>query len=240
MMRRTLFLIFMLFTVTVHASTLMPETTHHVTLSNRDVNRIVCQTGAINDVYFSQEKAITVKTSGSNVFVKFLVRDDGTKKDYVTSRSEFYVVCDGEVYTLIATPKTTDARTVHLGNPIKNKIQTNIELLSPLDLEEQAVTITRRVMTGNIPDSFNVQRLKKDWINFKDTLRLRPVRRVTIEGIGLNLIEYQVATFENRQLNEYDFLDTSLSSNIIAVTVHPLKLMKGQTARLFIVEKEIN
>ena len=54
----------------------LPERTTAVIVSNRDVNRIYC-TKDVEDVVWSKEKPATVKVSGANVFVKFLVGRQG-------------------------------------------------------------------------------------------------------------------------------------------------------------------
>ena len=236
---KTASLIVLLFSSTINAAPLKPEQTHSISLSNRDVNRIVCQNGSINDVYYSQEKAIQVTNAGDNAFVKFLVKDNGVDKEYVRTKSEFYVVCNGDVYTLIASPKNISARTIYLGNPVKNKMETNIELFAPLTIEEQTVFLTNKVFTGDIPDSFNVKKVTGIWKNYGNGLKVRPIRKYSVEGVGLNLIEYQIAAYTSQQLRETDFLSSTLSPNIIGVTIHPLKINTGETSRLFLVEKEI-
>jgi len=94
--------------------TLLPETTTSIVFSNRDVNRIICQAGPIKDVVFSQEKGISVKTSASNAFVKFLMSGDENAGGltYSDTPSEIYVVCgpDNDVYTLIAEPEISRPR----------------------------------------------------------------------------------------------------------------------------------
>ena len=58
---------------------------------------------------------VTVTNNGSSAFVKFLIKRDGVNPDiYATARAEFYIVCDGAVYTLMATPKKIGAQTIWL------------------------------------------------------------------------------------------------------------------------------
>ncbi|NNF15700.1 MAG: hypothetical protein HKN70_03080, partial [Gammaproteobacteria bacterium] len=77
-----------------------PEAVTSGTLSNRDVNRIVCEDGDINDNFFSEEKGAIVSNQGKNSFIKFRQKHDGLHKpEYITARNEFYVVCAGQVYT---------------------------------------------------------------------------------------------------------------------------------------------
>jgi len=57
-------------------SYVLPEVTTQTEMSSSDINRIVCQTD-IKDVIFSKEKGVSVKISGRDAFVKFLI----TKKE---------------------------------------------------------------------------------------------------------------------------------------------------------------
>ena len=95
--------------------TVSPETVTAVEMSSTDVNRVVCSNGVVNDAFFSQEKGVTVTNNGSSAFVKFLIKRDGVNPDiYASGRAEFYIVCDGAVYTLMATPKKIGAQTIWL------------------------------------------------------------------------------------------------------------------------------
>ena len=95
--------------------TVRAESITAVEMSNRDVNRIVCSDGLINDAFFSEEKGIMVQNDGRNSFVKFLIKHDGINPDaYASHRAEFYVVCGGQVYTLMVTPKDIIGQTIRL------------------------------------------------------------------------------------------------------------------------------
>src|SRR3546814_18423448 len=89
-----------------------------IRLSNRDVNHIVCVGGEIEDVKFSAEKAIAVERAGSDAWVKFLVKevdDMGmVTRSYVTTPSEFFINCNGDIYPLYAETAEIPEQTVTL------------------------------------------------------------------------------------------------------------------------------
>lgn len=227
---------------TAFALTVSPETVTEVNFSNRDVNRVVCSNGNINDAFFSAEKGIQLTTSGSNAFVKFQIREDGYSSSYVTVRSEFYIVCDGTVYTLMVTPKEIPGQTVHLSSGTTKNIQKNIELLSPLPDEERAVMLTMKALEDNsIPESFTITpnanpSFVSSPIRGTDVALRRTIR---VEGMGLKLSEYYIRANQKILFNETDFLSPAFGSNIFAVTVDPQQIAPGQTGRVFIVNREV-
>lgn len=220
--------------------TVNSEVPTHVELSNTDINRLVCQHGSINDVFYSQEKGISVNVSESNAFVKFLIMNDGNGDNHVTLDSEFYVVCDGSIYTLIASPKNIPAQTVYLSAPEKGNIQKNVALYSALPIEEQAVDLIKRTLTDDIPDSFNIKKYPIEdsvpVIEIKG-IPFAKAREVSIEGVGLRLTEYVGKARFAVDLNEVDFLDTSLGRHTLAITLDPVQIRPGMVVRAYIVER---
>jgi hypothetical protein len=79
--------------------TITPEGPSHVVLSSSDINRLICPVD-IKDAIYSKEKGLTVRLSGQNAFVKFLVMKKDGKDLYATTPSELYVVCGESVYKI--------------------------------------------------------------------------------------------------------------------------------------------
>ena len=224
------------------SGTILPEMTTKVRMSNSDVNRIVCP-GNIKDVIFSREKGLTVKIDGHNAFVKFLITKKRNRKTYVTTPSEVYVVCAGDVYSIIAVPKRIPAQTIRLSSGRKKRIKENNLLFSGLAFETRILSLIRSVYTEEIPDSFDVELTDKKYSLFEDIgLTLR--RIVTVEGEGLRVKEYIAEMLQNGgrssakeiELSEKNFLKTELTVNPIAISIDRMNLKKGDTARVFIVE----
>lgn len=242
MLMRNLVLLSCLLPMVANALTILPETVTPVTLSNRDINRIVCTTGDINDVYYSAEKGIKVSNEGANSFVKFLIKHDGQKEQYVSVRSELYLVCNHQVYTLMVEPKAISGQTVRLGGGVANQMRTNIKRFGALPQESRAIALTKAAFKDDIPDSFTVnvtEGIKRAWqkssINGMSYLKHRVI---IMEGLGFKLTEFWVKATGKKYLQERDFLKTIFGKNIFAVTLGVDVLEKGQVGRVFIVEKE--
>lgn len=226
-----------------NAEVIKPEVVTPVEMSNRDVNRVVCTTGNINDVYYSQEKGVTVTNDGRNAYVKFLIKNDGIDESHVTIRNELYIVCNGDVYTMMVTPKDIPGKTYRLSSGLTNAMFDNVELLGPMAEEERALYLTLAVLKDDMPESFREvkqRQYSKDWRN--DLIQGAVVsqeRTVEVDGMGLFLTEYYVKADRALYLKESDFLQRYFGENIFAITVEPLSLKAGQTARVFVVQKEV-
>jgi conjugal transfer pilus assembly protein TraK len=225
------------------ADLVKPESTANVELSSRDTNRIVCSSGVINDVFYSQEKGIRVQIDGNSAYVKFLVRDNGLSHEYVTSESEFFVVCGGETYTLIANPSpTASARTIRLGNSYRERVEHMRDVFGPMTIEERAVEATKIVYQGN-QDLLRQIRTKDDLRFWREDIVPGAVvsnhADYSVDGFGLTVREFRVeAMHDIEYLQEIQFMTPLLSDRILAITVMPHHLAKGEVARVFIVEKE--
>ena len=109
-----------------------------VELSSREINRIVCP-GPMTDLIFSEEKGLTGHFSGNNAFIKFTAEEANGKRTYSEEPSEIYAICNGAVYTLIATPTETSAVTVRLAAAKAETVAENLERYRNLPLEKQAL-----------------------------------------------------------------------------------------------------
>jgi len=213
----------------------LPEVTTKIFLSSSDVNRIVCE-APIKDVVFSQEKGITVKIEGKNAFIKFLVKEIDGKKEYSTTPSEFYVICDNTVYTMVAIPKRIPARTVRLVPPLSNKIKKNIEFFKSLPFEKRIVYIVKHVLKDDIPDTWDTTKVSKA-INVYQDLDINLIRIFKIEGTGLRVKEFILRSNKKLKLKETEFLLTSLTKNPIGISLSSLNISKGKPVELIIIER---
>ncbi len=222
------------------AQKVLPEITTQVRLSNSDINRVICPVD-IKDAIYSEEKGLTVNLSGKNAFVKFsVVRKDG-KDMYSMIPSELYFVCDNAVYTMIASPARIPAQTVQLTAGRAGTAKKNIEIYGELPFEKKIIAIVKRVYTNDVPDSFTKTVVGRKMDIFKD---LDVVLRSTyaIEGEGLRIKEFEVrmmptSTLESVSYKENDFLRTDVSLHPVAVSAESMTLKKGETSRVFVVER---
>ena len=226
--------------------TVLPEITTKVILSSTDINRITCNNGHIKDVVYSKEKGLSVKISQNNAFVKFSIT-----KQHINGRDELiypkepvelYFVCgqDATIYTLIGVPRKVPAQNIRLVSK-KKQIKKNLSIFEGIPFEKKVLMITKSTFQDDIPDSFTVKMIndKKDF--FQD-LNIYLKRLIIAEGEGIELKEYLISIKQNYSkqkmiLEEKYFLLPELTKNPIGITLEKTALSKGETGRLFIVEK---
>jgi len=231
--------------VPAHAQTItaLPGQTSTIRLSNRDINHLICVGGEIEDVKFSAEKAIAVEKSGSDAWVKFLVKevDDAgaVTRSYVTQSSEFFVSCNGAVYPLYAEPSDIPAQTVTLVPGQAQRARANEDLLGPLVQEERAVSITLALLQDRVPASFTPVAPHTNPITLPTlpAARITERTRIEVEGSGLSASEYQVTVPADTEIDERSFLDRLFGTRIFAVTADRLALRAGEAARIIIVRR---
>lgn len=221
----------------------LPDQTSRIRLSNRDVNHLVCSGGEIEDVKFSAEKGLAVERGGSDAWIKFLVQevdDAGLKtRTYVTTPSEFFVTCNGAIYPLYAEPSDVPAQTVTLAPGSAQRARANDALLAPLVEEERAVGIALAILQDRVPASFTEVATGRSTIALADLpqVSLSERRRLEIDGAGLSASEYLVSAETAASLDERDFLDRALGSDILAITLDRLTIAPGESARLILVRR---
>jgi conjugal transfer pilus assembly protein TraK len=217
-----------------------PEGPSQVFLSSSDINRIICPV-EIRDVIYSKEKGLTVRLADNNAFVKFLVMKKDGKDLYTTTPSEIYIVCGESVYAVIAIPRRIPAQTVQLSGGKADSIKKNLAFFSEVPFEKRIIGVIKKIYTDNVPDSFTVRKMDKSYPLFQGLfLVLHAV--VTIDGEGLRIKEYRAriadASKENViYLREKDFLTTELAQRPVAISIDIMNLKKGETSRIFVVEK---
>jgi conjugal transfer pilus assembly protein TraK len=217
----------------------LPETAQAVEMNNADFNRIQCP-GPVQDVVFSREKGLKVKYSGNNAFIKFQYLLKDGKQLYAKNPVELNVLCEGEVYRIIAVPRSLSASPkIRLSSGKKEKIRQNASLFNGMAHEKKVLRFIKLAYRDDIPNSFDTAHHNRRFDIFKG-LKLVLRRTVTAEGEGLRLKEYEAVNEtggEPMRLAEKDFLKPELTSNTVAVSLSKLNLKPGDRARLFIVER---
>ena len=220
----------------------LPEITTKVILSSTDINRITCDDGPIKDVVYSKEKGLSVKINNSNAFVKFLAVKKRNELRYPEKPVELYFICgpDAAVYTVIAVPEKVPAQNIRLVSK-KKRLKKNLSLFEGIPFEKKVLMLTKYAFQENIPESFTVRKAdKKKYLSRDLNISLR--RTIIAEGEGIQLKEYLVSIKQgsSRQkmtLEEKYFLLPELTENPIGITLEKTSLTKGETGRLFVVEK---
>lgn len=223
--------------------TALPDQVSSIRLSNRDINHVVCAGGEIEDVKFSAEKAITVEKAGSDAWIKFLVKesDDAglVTRSYVTVPSEFFVTCNGAVYSLYAEPSDIPAQTITLTPGPAQRARTNDDLLGPLVEEDRAVSITLALLKERVPASFTEVAPSRELVRLTGApgVTIRERRRLEIEGSDLSVSEYRLEAQQDAALDERQFLNASLGRRIFALSLDRMSLKAGESARLVVIRR---
>jgi len=225
------------FPAELQAQAVFPEVSTAVTLSNSDINRITCRE-EIKDVVFSREKGLSVKTTGKDAFVKFLITRKEEKEVYSSTPSELFVVCGENVYNLIAIPKRVPSQTVRL-SPGSEKIRENRSLYRELPFEKKILAIIRSVYTNEIPEGFSTAAVNTHLSLFR-ALEVTLIRTHRVEGEGLLVKEYLVALKkqgEALKLSEKDFLRPAIAAKPVAIALDRHDVRQGDTGRLIVLEQ---
>lgn len=221
---------------------ILPERTTTVTVSNRDINRVNCP-GPVQDVFFSKEKPVAISTDSDNVFVKFLVRREGSRETLVKTPLDLHVVCDGQVYTLILEPADQQATTVRLGDNRMKTAKANAKQWGSIAMEEQVKKFTLAVYRDDLPQGFKKRHLPeadpRQQVRAYSDLKIEGLYEVIAPGVGLRATEYRIVATAPMELKEKDFLLRQLGQ-IVGVTVEPLRIEAGQSARLIIIDRSMN
>lgn len=230
----------------------LPEVSTQVVLSNRDVNRLVCESGEASKPVFSKEKPVDVGVSSDrrSFWVKFKYLAEGGVNHYYAEPTELYLTCGTSTFELIALPKYENPHKILLGSDTKDHIKENQALFGSLALEEAAVALTTKIISDGsggkgLPESFEVISDRGSWMqNIYDSrgrhipIEVRKERDVQVDGTGLRATQYTIRALNTVTLTETMFLNSKFGTNIFAITAENLALSAGQLTSLVIVQRE--
>ena len=220
------------------AQSVAPDVRTAVEVSNRDVNRFVCP-GTMQDMIYSKEKDITGHFSKSDAFIKFKITQVGTEKQYAEEDNELFLVCDGNVYTIITKPTDMPSTTVRLIPPAGDSFKQNVAMFKNMPLEKQALHIIRQAYGDQYPSSYKVTETEQSAI-IRPDLDVLLQQYVDVEGVGLRLKRYDITSsaMGDISVKETDFLRSNISSSILAIAIEDHTLQPGESTKLFVVEKK--
>lgn len=235
------FLLALLLSITVaHAEyEVKPEKTTQVVLSNLDVNRVVCQDGKVSDVFYSEEKGITVTTTGSDAFVKMKMKRNLTTGQLIrpVMNVDLHIVCGGQVYSMIGALKPIPSQTIRLTDNMKG-VRKNLKLLGAMPMEKRIRTILLSAYHNEYPESFSVKEINQPYANLGDNI-VDKVREIRIDGLGWQLTEYLLNVAKPVRVSERDFLRPAFGKHIIAISIDTDQgeVPQGEAVRVFVLEE---
>lgn len=220
------------------AQSVAPDVRTTVNVSNRDVNRFVCP-GTMEDMIYSKEKDITGHFTKSDAFIKFKITQTGSEKQYSTEENELFLVCDGNVYTIITKPTDMPSTTVRLIPPAGDSFKQNVAMFKNMPLEKQALHIIHQAYGDQYPTSYKVTEAEQRVI-IRPDLDVLLQQYVDVEGIGLRLKRYSITSLAMNDISvkETDFLRSNVSPALLAVAIEDHTLRPGESTRVFVVEKK--
>lgn len=215
-----------------------PEKVVSLRVSNRDINRVNC-TGQIFDATYSQEKPVKIMSGGDHdLYVKFLVRQEGGHSTHVTDSVDLHVVCGQSVYTMILYPHAIDSVTIRLEDK-PNQLKTVVGDWGNLSIEERIKRLVVAMWKNETLPGFTRRAGVVDKKEIFEDLDVERVYSMHGTGSGLLATEYSVEALRPVSMDERYFLRTEFG-NVIAITVDPLVLQNaGDTARLIVVERSL-
>lgn len=231
-------LLFICATKGIAAQSILPDVQTTVKVSNRDVNRFVCP-GTMQDMIYSKEKDITGHFSKNDAFIKFKITQVGSEKQYSTEENELFLVCDGNVYTIITQPSDIPSTTVRLIPPPGDLFKQNVAMFKNMPLEKQALQVIRQAYGDQYPSSYKVTEAEHR-VSVRPDLDVLLKQYVDVEGIGLRLKRYSITSLAsgNIRVKETDFLRSNVSPSLLAVAIEDHTLRPRESTRVFVVEKK--
>ena len=218
----------------------MPDVVTVVELSNAEPNRIVCR-DVLDNAVASIRHGLVVEYRGSDAYVKFpLVEGKDGKLVYASEPAELFIPCGDSTYHIVAVPKTISAKTIMLSGAASGRSRKNAELFSGVPDEDKLIKIIQAIYTGAIPDSFTVKHMNVQFDLFKEVLLTRTLS-ADVDGEGLAAAEYTIALKKDvpeLDLIERNFLVTELVTRPGAISIDPLHIKQGETARMIVVERK--
>lgn len=195
-----------------------PDVVTDVDVSNMDVNRFVCPY-PITDVVFSQEKGIIVKVTDRNAFLKLpvLVKTvDGveTERKYYSEKSEIFIMCGGNVYTLILQPSKIQAQTIYLTDT-KGDMKQSYEYVKNNRYEDLVLNLINAIANDRPEKGFAIKKVFKDYQYKNIDFTLSKI----MVGGGFKVKEFVIYSKNKVTIENLDLLNLPEVENPKAVAV---------------------
>jgi conjugal transfer pilus assembly protein TraK len=223
------------------AVNIQPDKPQTVNISAKDVNRVTCVNGMIQDVFYSEEKIQQVSVADDKVFIKLPIKELDGALTYATNIVDFDIICDGLAYKFFAVPKEgLRGQIIYLGDPQVTQALQNLRLLDGMDKEDQYVLLIDAVLSNGRLNNHLFDSLVKENITQTLSLNNRPISlqdSFRFNGAGLRIKHYLYPAKKGEQYKEEQFLIPQISTQARAITVHPLTVGVNGYINILVIEE---
>lgn len=230
-----------LFSSMANATNIQPDKPQRIEISAKDVNRVTCVNGMVEDVFFSEEKIQQVTVAQDKVFLKLPIKQDGESLTYATNTIDFDIICDGQAYKFFAEPRENlRGQIIYLGDPQVNQALKNLQILDGMDVEDQYVVLVDAIMSNGRLNNHVFSALTKEEKTEQLILNQRPLRlqqSYRFNGAGLRIKHYLYPGKPGDTFREEQFLIPQISSRARAITVHPLTVTNEGFVNVVVIEE---
>jgi hypothetical protein len=224
-----------------HATNIQPDKPIHIPISAKDLNRVTCVTGMIQDAFFSEEKVQQVSVVGDKVFIKLPIKQEGDVFTYAKNIIDFDIICDGQAYKFFAEPQEDlRGQIIYLGDPQINDALQNLQILNGMDEEDQFVVLVDAVMSNGRLNNHIFNALTQEPhtqvlnLNNRDLTLQQSYR---FNGAGLRVKHYIYPAKAGDEFREEQFLIPQISSRARAITIHPLTATVDGYINIVVIEE---
>lgn len=229
--------------------TVYPEVTTFVTMSQSDINHVICTDGNYDWAPISSdEKGISkMRANGSDLTIKFKLQKSAKgETEYSRSTTDIHISCAGQRYILIAKPEAVVVRPIYLSAGVKKRIEESAGLFKGIDTDDKIIQLMKAAATNprpHIPSApFRVISVMRP-VKIFQSLSTVLVRRITVDGIPFELLEYEVRyTGEGEITPDWDDLAAKLGqmdSNLGLSMDRETLSASGGAARVYLVRSAV-
>jgi conjugal transfer pilus assembly protein TraK len=238
---KTLLVLLTLMSAPAVAVNVQPDKPRQVQISAKDVNRVTCVNGMIQDVFYSEEKVQQVSVAQDKVFIKLPIKQEGETLTYATNIVDFDIICDGLAYKFFAEPKENlRGQIIYLGDPNVTQALQNLRQLDGMDKEDQYVLLVDAVLSNGRLNNHIYDSLIKEHVNQTLSLNNRALSlqdSYRFNGAGLRIKHYIYPAKAHEKFREEQFLIPQISTQARAITVHPMTVNVDAYINVIVIEE---
>jgi hypothetical protein len=222
------------------AVTIQPDKPRNVPISAKDINRVMCVDGMVQDAFYSEEKVQQVSIVEDKVIIKLPIKQEGDVLTYAKNIVDFDIICNGLAYKFFAEPREDlRGQIIYLGDPNVTQALQNLQILNGMDVEDQYVMLMDAVLSSGRLNNQLFESLVKEDTHQTLNLSSRPLvlqNSYRFNGAGLRVKQYRYPAKQGEQFREEQFLLPEVSSKAKAITVQPLTMATDGFVTVMVIE----